>query len=343
MDTQKRELVSLFDKAEAQLHIDYKKQLDTQIEDSKNKSLKFQQDLESLSDKLKRESAIQISDELKLQESLLNQEKENELSERDKQHAGAIAQLKATHDKDYKAVSNELKEIDAKFNDSMKKLVDMKTVLDEEMKLRQSREDQFLTEKSQLARQNETELSRQKEVFEKKMTEAFDRMQVEIQVIKQEFHEERSRFEDKFREIQKAYAILDSKYKNRDSRPEDLEAIARLEREMVEKDELVAKTKDEMMYFKREMLNREDNYNSKFNAKPVVGVMQVIKGKDKDGDNKTSGAGSGAGLGLGLAGGAGPSSNQGPGRTGSGGSQSQAGGLGGGMGIGGSSVSQKKK
>jgi hypothetical protein len=48
----------------------------------------------------------------------------------------------------------------------------------------------------------------------------------------------------------------------------------------VEKDELVAKTKDEMMYFKREMLNREDNYNSKFNAKPVVGVMQVIKNKD---------------------------------------------------------------
>jgi hypothetical protein len=38
--------------------------------------------------------------------------------------------------------------------------------------------------------------------------------------------------------------------------------------------------KDEMMYFKRELLNREENYNSKFNSKPNVGVMQVLKSKD---------------------------------------------------------------
>ena len=44
---------------------------------------------------------------------------------------------------------------------------------------------------------------------------------------------------------------------------------------MVAKDELVARTKEEMLYFKREMLNREDNYNQKFNRNPVVGVMQV--------------------------------------------------------------------
>ena len=49
---------------------------------------------------------------------------------------------------------------------------------------------------------------------------------------------------------------------------------------MVDKDELVAKTKEEMLYFKREMLNREENYNQKFNRTPNVGVMQVLKGKD---------------------------------------------------------------
>lgn len=30
-----------------------------------------------------------------------------------------------------------------------------------------------------------------------------------------------------------------------------------------------------MAFFKRELLNREENYNKKFNANPVVGVMQV--------------------------------------------------------------------
>jgi hypothetical protein len=35
-----------------------------------------------------------------------------------------------------------------------------------------------------------------------------------------------------------------------------------------------------MMHFKREMLNREENYNKKFNRSPTVGVMQVIKPKN---------------------------------------------------------------
>ena len=51
----------------------------------------------------------------------------------------------------------------------------------------------------------------------------------------------------------------------RESRPEDIERIQTLEREMVEKDALVQKTREEMSYFKRELLNREENFNKKFN------------------------------------------------------------------------------
>jgi hypothetical protein len=50
---------------------------------------------------------------------------------------------------------------------------------------------------------------------------------------------------------------------------------------MIDKDELVTRTREEMMYFKREMLNREENYNAKFNRQPNVGVMQVIKPKEE--------------------------------------------------------------
>lgn len=44
---------------------------------------------------------------------------------------------------------------------------------------------------------------------------------------------------------------------------------------MVEKEGLVSRVNKEMAFFKRELLNREENYNKKFNANPVVGVMQV--------------------------------------------------------------------
>ena len=49
---------------------------------------------------------------------------------------------------------------------------------------------------------------------------------------------------------------------------------------MVDKDKLVKKTMEEMVYFKRELLNREENFNKRFNQNVNVGVMQVIKPKD---------------------------------------------------------------
>ena len=79
---------------------------------------------------------------------------------------------------------------------------------------------------------------------------------------------------------------LQERWLARESRPEDVEKIQSLEQELVEKDALVKKTKEEMVYFKRELLNREENFNRKFNTNPNVGVMSVIKPKGAKGDPK---------------------------------------------------------
>ena len=67
----------------------------------------------------------------------------------------------------------------------------------------------------------------------------------------------------------------ENRYDDRPSREEDLSRIRRLENDAIEREHLVARTREEMAFFKRELLNREENYNKKFNANPVVGVMQV--------------------------------------------------------------------
>ena len=46
---------------------------------------------------------------------------------------------------------------------------------------------------------------------------------------------------------------------------------------MIEKDKLVAQTKEEMAYFKRELLNREENFNKVFSRQPNVGVMNTLR------------------------------------------------------------------
>jgi hypothetical protein len=57
--------------------------------------------------------------------------------------------------------------------------------------------------------------------------------------------------------------------------------IEALEAAVAEKAALVQQTKAEMAFFKRELLNREENFNKRFGAAPNVGVMQVLKAKDK--------------------------------------------------------------
>eukprot|EP00605_Chrysophyceae_sp_TOSAG23-4_P001977 GSChrysophyteH1.ASY1.ANO1.2191.1 assembled CDS len=128
-----------------------------------------------------------------------------------------------------------------------------------------------------LAHENQTNLRNEKEASQKALMNAQDSFQADMRLLKVEFAEDRSIYERSLEDAKREYLALEEKYQNRESRPDDLARIQQLEYEMVEKDELVKTTRDEMLYLKRELMNREESYNSKFNAKPVVGVMNVLK------------------------------------------------------------------
>ena len=94
------------------------------------------------------------------------------------------------------------------------------------------------------------------------------------------FESERRRTEGLLRDAQAKYDELQDKYTNRPSRPEDVERIATLERENEQAMLDVARMKEELVYFKRELINREENFNSRFAAGgalgATVGVMNVL-------------------------------------------------------------------
>ena len=94
------------------------------------------------------------------------------------------------------------------------------------------------------------------------------------------FESERRRTEGLLRDAQAKYDELQDKYTNRPSRPEDVERIASLEKENEEALRDVARMKEELVYFKRELINREENFNSRFAAGgalgATVGVMNVL-------------------------------------------------------------------
>ena len=128
-----------------------------------------------------------------------------------------------------------------------------------------------------LIRDNDLNVRNEKEAGQKALLEQQKRLDADAKLLQMEFDEDRSRFERSIQEANYNYSLLLEKYQNRESRPDDIARIQQLEYEMIEKDELVKTTRDEMLYLKRELMNREESYNSKFNATPTVGVMQVIK------------------------------------------------------------------
>ena len=85
-------------------------------------------------------------------------------------------------------------------------------------------------------------------------------------------------------------ANLESKVNKRESRPEDLDRIKKLMEQVAAMELEVEKVNAEMKFFKLELVNREENFNSVFGAQPRVGVMDQGAGSSKKSSSKQNSA-----------------------------------------------------
>lgn len=215
-----------------------------------------------------------------LQEKL-DHEKKNELSKQNDAYVNDKNNLIAKYENEKSVLNQELQEIKYNLKESANEISSIQKLILDERKERQRREESFVLERDQLLREHDSDLRKEKESSERKILEVMGRNELDLKLLKQEHNDKFNQYNDHIRELQREYKILEERYRNRESRSEDLQKIKELENEIVMKDDLVQKTKEEMMYFKREMLNREENYNQKFGRTPNVGVMQVLKPKDE--------------------------------------------------------------
>ncbi|XP_009643529.1 protein FAM184A isoform X3 [Egretta garzetta] len=81
---------------------------------------------------------------------------------------------------------------------------------------------------------------------------------------------------------------MEEKYKNRESRPEDLQLISELKDLIAERDQLIKKLIDDKKFYQLELVNRETNYNKMFNASPNVGVINPLVKQKKKNDKSTN-------------------------------------------------------
>ena len=235
--------------------------------------------------KMSAQNQLFIDEKISLVEKYneINKSNINSLKEENSLH---IRELSQKHDEIADKLQTELNNLKTQLSSFQMQVVSLEESMNRANADKITAEEQHSIEKDQIIRDNQLKLRKEQEACQKSIFENQERSLNDMNILKDEFNEHRRNFENEKQYLMRELSAINDKWNNRESRPEDLERIRELEIEMVDKDHLVKKTKDEMMYFKREMLNREENYNQKFGAAPNVGVMQVIKNKDPKKNSK---------------------------------------------------------
>uniref|UniRef100_A0A8C6WWB5 Family with sequence similarity 184 member A n=2 Tax=Neogobius melanostomus TaxID=47308 RepID=A0A8C6WWB5_9GOBI len=135
----------------------------------------------------------------------------------------------------------------------------------EVLKIRSEANQQIRGHEQELLKRHERELS--------EVTIAHSR---DTQNMLSDFNKAQEVLKDKISALQILLEATEDKFRNRESRPEDLQVIAELKDMVSERESLVKKLVDDKKFYQLELVNRETNFNKVFNASPNVGVINPL-------------------------------------------------------------------
>uniref|UniRef100_A0A8C9Y227 Family with sequence similarity 184 member A n=1 Tax=Sander lucioperca TaxID=283035 RepID=A0A8C9Y227_SANLU len=154
------------------------------------------------------------------------------------------------------------------------------STLTKELELKGKEVLKIRSEANQQIRAHEQELTKRHERELAEMSAVHSR---ETQNMLSDFNKAQEVLKDKISALQILLEGTEDKFRNRESRPEDLQIIAELKDMVSERESLVKKLVDDKKFYQLELVNRETNFNKVFNASPNVGVINpLIKQKKKN-------------------------------------------------------------
>ncbi|XP_068609853.1 protein FAM184A [Brachionichthys hirsutus] len=223
-------------------------------------------------------------------------------------HASAIEHLRQTHQQESAAAKAELDKTLDSNRTQERELLGRITELQEEASRRKNHIAQLdhqihtlnenistLTKELELKGKEllkiRSEANQQIRAHEQELTKRHERELGELSVVHSretqnmlsDFNKAQEVLKDKISALQILLEGTEDKFRNRESRPEDLQIIAELKDMVTERETLVKKLVDDKKFYQLELVNRETNFNKVFNASPNVGVINpLIKQKRKN-------------------------------------------------------------
>ncbi|CAL8290848.1 unnamed protein product [Lota lota] len=98
----------------------------------------------------------------------------------------------------------------------------------------------------------------------------------ETHIMLADFNKAQEVLRDKISALQILLEGTEDKFRNRESRPEDLAAIAELRAMVTERETLVKKLVDDKKFYQLELVNRETGFSKVFNSSANVGVINPL-------------------------------------------------------------------
>uniref|UniRef100_A0A671NPD6 Protein FAM184A-like n=1 Tax=Sinocyclocheilus anshuiensis TaxID=1608454 RepID=A0A671NPD6_9TELE len=159
------------------------------------------------------------------------------------------------------------------------------STLTKELELKGKEVLKIRSEANQQIRAHEQDLFKK---HEREMAELNALHHREAQNMLSDFNKAQELLKDKISALQILLEGTEDKFRNRESRPEDLQTIAELKDMVAEREALVKKLVDDKKFYQLELVNRETNFNKIFNTNPNVGVINpLVKQKRKNDKSAT--------------------------------------------------------
>ncbi|KAM6945352.1 protein FAM184A [Aplochiton taeniatus] len=216
-------------------------------------------------------------------------------------HATVVEHMKQVHQKETKARKMELEGALERSRDQEEELLGRMSALQQEVCCRTNRitdldhEIHSLNETiDTLTRELEakgkevlrvrSEANQQIRAHEQDLTKRHDRELGELtfahhretHIMLSDFNKAQELLKDKISALQILLEGTEDKFRNRESRPEDLQVIAELKEMVSERESLVKKLVDDKKFYQLELVNRESSFNKVFNTSANVGVINPL-------------------------------------------------------------------
>uniref|UniRef100_A0A8C2DT60 Family with sequence similarity 184 member A n=1 Tax=Cyprinus carpio TaxID=7962 RepID=A0A8C2DT60_CYPCA len=159
------------------------------------------------------------------------------------------------------------------------------STLTKELELKGKEVLKIRSEANQQIRAHEQDLCKK---HEREMAELNALHHRETQNMLSDFNKAQELLKDKISALQILLEGTEDKFRNRESRHEDLQTIAELKDMVAEREALVKKLVDDKKFYQLELVNRETNFNKIFSANPNVGVINPLVKQKRKNDKSTT-------------------------------------------------------